>query len=132
MKNNDEQKHQAFECATGNSDRLRLCSRAVASQGASGVRPPHLKSVSPHFTFGPPVDAYIQHCILKMCPPSGFWPLFLVFATSAAKSWRRACYVGLQAIVLTVGLFANKYIVLNHEWNSIRNYAVRMHKTLKH
>jgi len=33
----------------------------------------------PHFTFGPPVAAYIQYCIFKMCPPP------------AAKSWRRAC-----------------------------------------
>ena len=41
-------------------------------------------------------------------------------------------YVGLQAIMLTVGLFANKYITLNHEWNITGNYAVRMHKTLKH
>jgi len=41
-------------------------------------------------------------------------------------------YVGLQAIVSTVGLFANKHIALNHEWNITGNYAVRMHKTLKH
>ena len=41
-------------------------------------------------------------------------------------------YVGLQAIMSTVGLFASKYIALNHEWNITRNYAVRMHKTLKH
>jgi len=39
--------------------------------------------------------------------------------------------VGLQAIASTVGLFANKYIALNHEWNITGNYAVRMHKTLK-
>ena len=39
---------------------------------------------------------------------------------------------GLQAIVSTVGLFANKYIALNPEWNITGNYAVRMHKTLKH
>jgi len=62
--------------------------RAVASRGASCARTPHLKSVTPHFTFGPPVAAYIQYCILKMlppllafgppfwflAPPSGFWP----------------------------------------------------------
>jgi len=30
--------------------------------------------------------------------------------------------------VSTVGLFANKYIVLNHEWNFTGNYAVGMHK----
>jgi len=41
-------------------------------------------------------------------------------------------YVGLQAITSAVGLFANKYIALNHEWNITGNYAVRMHKTLKH
>ena len=41
-------------------------------------------------------------------------------------------YVGLQAIMSTVGLFANKYITLNHEWNITGNYAVRMHETLKH
>jgi len=41
-------------------------------------------------------------------------------------------YVGLQAIVSTVELFANKYIALNHERNITGNYAVRMHKTLKH
>ena len=41
-------------------------------------------------------------------------------------------YVDLQAIMPTVELFANKYITLNHEWNITGNYAVRMHKTLKH
>jgi len=41
-------------------------------------------------------------------------------------------YVGLQAIMSAIGLFANKYIALNHEWNITGNYAVRMHKTLKH
>jgi len=41
-------------------------------------------------------------------------------------------YVGLQANVSTVGLFENKYIALNHEWNITGNYAVRMHRTLKH
>jgi len=40
-------------------------------------------------------------------------------------------YVGLQAIVSTVGLFANKYIALNHEWNITGNYTVISHKTLK-
>ena len=41
-------------------------------------------------------------------------------------------YIGLQAIMSTVALFANKYIALNQEWNITGNYAVRMHKTLKH
>jgi len=41
-------------------------------------------------------------------------------------------YVGLQAIVSAVGLLANKYIALNHEWNITGNYAVKMHNTLKH
>jgi len=39
--------------------------------GTSGAWAPHLKSVPLHFTFGPPVAAYIQYCILNMCPP--FW-----------------------------------------------------------
>jgi len=46
---------------------------------------PHLKSVPPHSTFGPPVAAYIQYCILKMwspfcffAPPSGFWHQLLL------------------------------------------------------
>jgi len=38
---------------------------------ASGARPPH-------FTFGPPVAAYIQYCILKMWPPSRFCPPLLL------------------------------------------------------
>ena len=50
--------------------------RAVANGGASGARPPRLKSVPPHFTFGPLVAAYIQHSIFKM------WPLLLVFGPS--------------------------------------------------
>ena len=37
--------------------------RAVASWGASGARPPYLKSVPPYFTFVPPVAAYIQYYI---------------------------------------------------------------------
>jgi len=41
-------------------------------------------------------------------------------------------YIRLHGIVSMVGLFANKYIALNHEWNITGNYAVRMHKTLKH
>jgi len=41
-------------------------------------------------------------------------------------------YVGLQANVPTDGLFANKYIALKQEWNITGNYALRMHKTLKH
>jgi len=32
----------------------------------------------------------------------------------------------------SVGQFANKRTVLNHEWNITGNYAVRMHETLKH
>jgi len=58
--------------------------RVVARGGTSGARPPRLKSVPPHFTFGPPVAAYIQYCILKM------WPPLLVFAPPAVTSWRRS------------------------------------------
>ena len=65
--------------------------RAFASGRASGARPPHLKYVPPHFTFGPRVAAYIQYSILKMCPP--FWILAPPsgFGPPTAKSWRRAC-----------------------------------------
>jgi len=46
---------------------------------------------APHFMFGPPVAAYIQHCILKMWPPLlVFGPSFWFLAPPAAKSWRRA------------------------------------------
>jgi len=41
-------------------------------------------------------------------------------------------YVGLQATMSTVELFANKYIALNHGLNIIGNYALRMHKTLNY
>ena len=52
--------------------------------------------------------------------------------SNAAQETMTDCsYVALQAIMSTVGLFANKYIALNHEWNITGNYAVRMHKTLK-
>jgi len=60
--------------------------------GASGARAPHLKSVLPHFTFGPPFATYIQILYFKnVAPPSGFRPLLLVFDPPAAKSCRRAC-----------------------------------------
>jgi len=47
-----------IDCALG------LCCLAIPLQGhrqrgASGARPPQLKSVPPHFTFGPLVAAYI-------------------------------------------------------------------------
>jgi len=61
------------------------CCMAVTIGGASGARPPHLKSVPPHFTFGPLVATYIHYCIFKMwplfwflAPPSGFWPPLLL------------------------------------------------------
>ena len=65
--------------------------RAVASGGGQWCpAPPLFEICTPHFTFGPPVAAYIQYCILKMCNP------LLVFSPSwflpppAAKFWRRA------------------------------------------
>jgi len=39
------------------------------TESANGYRPPHLKPVPPHFTFGPPVATYIQYCILEMWSP---------------------------------------------------------------
>ena len=70
-------------------------------QGASGARPSHLKSVPPHFTFGPPVAAYIQYCILKMCSP------FCFLAPPAATSWRRAWveHSGTRGTVVVFDLF---------------------------
>jgi len=56
--------------------------RAVASGGASGAQPPH-------FTFGPPVAAYIQH-LKNVDPPSVFGPSFCFLTPPAAKSRRRA------------------------------------------
>jgi len=58
--------------------------RAVAS-GESVVPGPPFEIGTPHFTFGPPVAAYIQYSILEM------WPPLLVFGPPAAKLWRRAC-----------------------------------------
>ena len=49
--------------------------------GGSGTRPPHLKFVSPHFTFGPLVAGYVQYSILKMWPPLlGFCPSYWFLA----------------------------------------------------
>jgi len=60
--------------------------------GGPMVPGPHLKSVPPHFTFGPWL-LYTSNTAFKKCaPPSGFWPLPLVFGPPAAKSWRRACF----------------------------------------
>jgi len=51
--------------------------------------------------------------------------------SNAPQKTATSCgYVGLQAIMSAVGLFANKYIALNHQWNITGNCAVRMHKTL--
>ena len=78
-------------------DYLKMASSIEPSNSVSGSSPagghwrpdPHLKSVPPHFTFGPPVPTYIQYCILKMWPP--FWFL----APPAAKFWWRACSAAL-------------------------------------
>ena len=48
--------------------------RVVASGEASGARPPYLKSVLRHLTFGPAVAAYFQCCILKLCLSFWFLP----------------------------------------------------------
>jgi len=57
----------------------------VPASGGPVVPGPPFEISTPGLTFGPPVAAYIQYCILKMCPPFGF------LALPAAKSWRRAC-----------------------------------------
>ena len=46
---------------------------------------------APHFTFDPRLLHTSNTVFYKFGPPSGFWPLFLVFDPPAAKSWRRAC-----------------------------------------
>ena len=74
--------------------------RAVASGGVVVSGSAHLKLVSPHFTFGPPVAAYIQYCILKMWSPLlTFGPSFWFLASPAAKSWRRACVRGRRTVI---------------------------------
>jgi len=57
---------------------MRTEDQGRRQRGASGARLPHLKSAPLHFTFGPPVAAYIQYCIFKMWPSSGFWPPLLL------------------------------------------------------
>ena len=50
-------------------------SRAVASGGGSGARPPHLKSVPPPFHVWPTGCCIHPILYFKMCPPPfGFWP----------------------------------------------------------
>jgi len=59
-------------------------------RGAICARTPHLKSVPSHFTVGPRLLHTSDAIFWKCGPPSGFWPLFLVLAPPAGKSWRRA------------------------------------------
>jgi len=63
----------------------------VASGGASGARPPHLRSVPPHFTFGPPVATYIQYCILKMWPPLLVFDPSFWFLAPPSSFWLLCC-----------------------------------------
>jgi len=46
------------------------------------------------------------------------------------RNQRLTAVIGLQANMPTVGLLANQYIALNHEWNITDNYAVIMRKAL--
>jgi len=81
-------------------------SRAVASGGASGARPPH-------FTFGPLVSAYIQYSIIKMWPPlllhrgdgpdskkdfliSKIWKLILLFSLTLFLSMLKRCHKNIK------------------------------------
>ena len=41
----------------------------VVASGGPVVPGPPFEICAPHFTFAPPVAAYIQYCILKMWPP---------------------------------------------------------------
>ena len=71
--------HEMIACEHSRCNDQKTCLFHYYSGGASGAL--YLKSVPPHFTFGPPVAAYIQYCILKMwplfwflAPLFGFWP----------------------------------------------------------
>jgi len=57
-----------------------LAGPSPAGGWGSGARPPH-------FTFGPPVAAYIQYCIFKM------WPPLLVFGPSFWFLAPPCCYI---------------------------------------
>ena len=46
--------------------------------GGPVVPGPPFEIGAPHFAFGPLVATYIQYCVLKMWPPSGFWPPLLL------------------------------------------------------
>ena len=50
------------------------CQGCRQRRGASGARHPPFEIGASHFTFDSPAAAYIQYCILEMCPPSGLWP----------------------------------------------------------
>jgi len=59
--------------------RKNLCYGAGSSPaGRSGARPPHLKSVPPHFTFAPRLLHTSNTVFFKFGPPSGFWPPLLL------------------------------------------------------
>ena len=92
----------------------KVLSLNAGSSPAGGLvvpGPPVLKSLPPHFTFGPSVAAYFQHCILKMCPllvlatPPGFWPPLLLnpgdgpdstgaVVTGLGAYWLNECLTG--------------------------------------
>ena len=56
--------------------------RGQMSKGASGARSPNLKSLPPISRLAPGCYIHpIGYCNFKLWPPSGFWPLFLFFAT---------------------------------------------------
>jgi len=67
-------------------DSFVVLTRAVASGGASGARLPHLKSVRPISRLAPGCYIYPILYFENVVPPSGFWPLLLLFGPPAAKS----------------------------------------------
>jgi len=60
-------------------------------EGGQWCPAPHLKSVPPISRFAPRLLHTSNTVFENMCPPSGVWPLHLIFGLPAAKSWRWAC-----------------------------------------
>ena len=77
-------------------------------RGASGARPPHMKSVPPLFHVW--LAAYIQYCIFKMWPPLlVFWPSICFLARPAAKFWRQACNQRLNFAALPANFTTSRH-----------------------
>ena len=63
----------SFRCRNAGMVKFVYC-QGRRQRGGQWCPAPSFEIGAPHFTFDPPAAAYIQYCILKMCPPSGLWP----------------------------------------------------------